>query len=110
MPDQLTECARKAAEEIATRLGNGLDLEVTLDGREMAVNSSSFVTTDGFVNDMAAIVERHMKKMMDGEWDILGRHAEDISKIYARREQLEQALTAAYAKLNEAKGILGKVL
>ncbi len=73
MTTQLTDRARKAAEEIVDKFS--------------ILRVANILTPD-----ITAIIERHMRKTFD------------------RNEIVEQALTDAYAKLDAAKGILGKVL
>ncbi len=73
MPDQLTDRARKAAEEV----------------RNFLISDASPAHGD-FISGVAAIFVRHM--------------------LSERAEILEQALSEAYAKLDEVKSILGKVL
>ncbi len=105
MPDQLTECARKAAEETL----NSFPFKPYVDSRAC---HKCFLKVD----DIAAIIERHMReyegmKMTEASIKFLEeRDVEFISDTITRRELLEQALSDAYAKLDEAKGILGKVL
>ncbi len=113
MPDQLTDRARKAADECAKLLcpKGFATCKECIAARSRGETGIHCIKPYKF----AAVIERHMQiyegiKMADEPYDILARHAEDISKRYARCEALEQALSDAYAKLDEAKGILGKVL
>ncbi len=86
MPDKLTECARKAAKEILENISR---------------RASYF-----WFDDIAVIIERHMRAWLAAE----GKNAHNVDTLSERAECLEQALTDAYAKLDEAKTILGKVL
>ncbi len=99
MPDQLTNRARKAAEEV----------------RNFLISDAGPAHGD-FISGVAAIFVRHMRKHMDilnhedrieAAKEILKK---DVRKAASRAVSLEQALTDAYAKLDEAKSILGKVL
>lgn len=101
MSDPLTDRARKAAEEAFEYLHGAPDIQP---------GESATDVSDRVQNNVAAIFELHMQMAMDEQLDVLARHAEDISKRYARCDLLEQALSDAYAKLDEAKRILRKVL
>ncbi len=89
------ECARKAAEETL----NSFPFKPYVDSPAC---HKCFLKVD----DIAVIIERHMRAWLAAE----GKNAHNVDTLSERAECLEQALTDAYAKLDEAKGILGKVL
>ncbi len=100
MTTQLTECARRAAEDVEK---NGYACFVRHN--ECGGCSLQGECRDG-MERTAGIIERYMRAWLAAE----GKNAHNVDTLSERAEVLEHALTDAYAKLDEAKEILGKVL